>query len=151
MGKLKEDVSLAGDYLREGLTAVISVKVPEPEFEGQTKTRLGNPEVRQIVDTIVYEALYTLFEWHPDILQAILQKAQSAQQAANAAKAARDLIRKTSFLSGSSLLSTVLPGKLADCTLRDPTQTEIFIVEGDSAAGSAKQGRDRKNQVSNTT
>ncbi|CAN0199428.1 unnamed protein product [Hapterophycus canaliculatus] len=126
----------------QGLTAVISVKVPEPEFEGQTKNRLGNPEVRGIVDSVVNEELVKVFEWHPKILGAILDKAAAAQAAAAAAKAARDMVRRKSLLT-----STVLPGKLADCASRDPAESEIYIVEGDSAAGSAKQGRDRRTQV----
>ena len=121
---------------------MISVKVPEPEFEGQTKTRLGNPEVRQIVDGVISDALTTLFEWNPNILHEICAKAMSAQAAALAAKAARDLVRRKSLLT-----STVLPGKLADCSSRNPQETEIYIVEGDSAAGSAKLGRDRQFQA----
>jgi len=142
-GKLKETASnIAGEFLREGLTAVVSVKVPDPEFEGQTKTRLGNPEVRQIVDTVVSDALVTLFEWNPTILNAIFNKAMEAQSASLAAKAARELVRRKSLLH-----STVLPGKLADCASRNPSECEIYIVEGDSAAGSAKQGRDRRMQA----
>jgi DNA gyrase subunit B len=121
---------------------VVSVKVPEPEFEGQTKTRLGNPEVRQIVDTLVTDGLTTIFEWTPAVLTAILTKALDAQAAAVAAKAARDMVRRKSLLQG-----TVLPGKLADCASRNPAESEIYIVEGDSAAGSAKQGRDRRTQA----
>eukprot|EP00624_Nannochloropsis_granulata_P007113 evm.model.NODE_6405_length_11551_cov_21.306726.3 len=142
-GKLKEGKdNLSGDFIREGLTAVVSVKVPDPEFEGQTKNRLGNPEVRGIVDAIIGENLVNTFEWNPKVLNAIVDKAMSAQQAAQAAKAARDMVRRKSLLS-----STVLPGKLADCSSRDPTESEIYIVEGDSAAGSAKQGRDRRTQA----
>jgi DNA gyrase subunit B len=118
------------------------VKVPEPEFEGQTKTRLGNPEVRQIVDQVLSEYLVTLFEWSPQVLNAITAKAMDAQAAALAAKAARDLVRRKSLLT-----STVLPGKLADCSSRNPSECEIYVVEGDSAAGSAKQGRDRRTQA----
>jgi DNA gyrase subunit B len=143
VGKLKEGVpNIPGEFLREGLTAVVSVKVPEPEFEGQTKTRLGNPEVRQIVDSVVSDALITLFEWSPQVLTAVTVKAMEAQAAALAAKAARDMVRRKSLLS-----STVLPGKLADCASRNPAESEIYIVEGDSAAGSAKQGRDRRTQA----
>ena len=120
----------------------MSVKVPEPEFEGQTKTRLGNPEVREIVDSTVKEALITLFDWSPQVLQDIGNKAMSAQAAAAAAKAAKEMVRRKSLLS-----STVLPGKLADCASRDPSKSEIYVVEGDSAAGSAKQGRDRQTQA----
>ncbi|CAM9371128.1 unnamed protein product [Chrysoparadoxa australica] len=142
-GKIKEGSgNIGGDYIREGLTAIISVKVPDPEFEGQTKNRLGNPEVRGIVDSIVGEALQKTFEWNPKLLAAILDKAQSAAAAAAAAKAARDMVRRKSLLT-----STVLPGKLADCASRDPEESEIYIVEGDSAAGSAKQGRDRRTQA----
>lgn len=141
LGKLK-DGNLPGEFVREGLTAVVSVKIPEPEFEGQTKTRLGNPEVRQVVDSVVADALSTLFEWYPQILNDILKKAMDAQQAAVAAKAARDMVRRKSLLT-----STVLPGKLADCASRDPSESEVYIVEGDSAAGSAKQGRDRATQA----
>ncbi len=142
-GKLKEkEGNVPGEYCREGLTAVVSVKVPEPEFEGQTKTRLGNPEVREIVDSVVKECLNTLFDWHPDVLLLIGSKAMQAQAAAAAAKAARDMVRRKSLLS-----STVLPGKLADCSSRDPEKSEIYVVEGDSAAGSAKQGRDRATQA----
>jgi len=142
-GKLKaESPNIGGEFLREGLTAVVSVKVPEPEFEGQTKTRLGNPEVRQIVDSVVSEALTTLFEWNPQVLGAIVGKAMDAMSASAAARAARDMIRRKSLLT-----STVLPGKLADCVSKDPTESEVYLVEGDSAAGSAKQGRDRSMQA----
>lgn len=142
-GKLKDSSnSIPGEFLREGLTAVVSAKVPEPEFEGQTKTRLGNPEIRQIVDQIVSRALETIFEWNPQTFNVIFSKAVDAQNAAIAAKAARDMVRKKSLLQ-----STILPGKLADCSSRDPAECEIYIVEGDSAAGSAKQGRDRKTQA----
>ncbi len=142
-GKLKEkDSNIPGEFVREGLTAVISVKVPEPEFEGQTKTRLGNPEVRQIVDAVVQRKMETIMEWNPDVLSQIVSKAQAAQAAAAAAKAARDMVRRKTLLT-----STVLPGKLADCSSRDPEESEIYIVEGDSAAGSAKQGRDRRTQA----
>ncbi|CAN0113341.1 unnamed protein product, partial [Discosporangium mesarthrocarpum] len=140
VGKVKEGIG--GEFVREGLTAVISVKVPEPEFEGQTKNRLGNPEVRGIVDAVVQEELVKIFEWNPKVLGAIVEKASSAQAAAAAAKAARDMVRRKSLLT-----STVLPGKLADCASRDPKESEIYIVEGDSAAGSAKQGRDRRTQA----
>jgi len=138
--KIKENIP--GEYLREGLTAVISVKVPEPEFEGQTKTRLGNPEVRTIVDTIVTDSLNTIFEWNQPLLQSICSKSLDALTAALAAKAARDIVRRKSLLT-----STVLPGKLADCSSRNPAECEIYLVEGDSAAGSAKQGRDRRTQA----
>ena len=135
LGKLKEtQANVPGEFIREGLTAVVSVKVPDPEFEGQTKTRLGNPEVRQIVDTLVSDGLTTMFEWKPQVLTAVLTKALDAQAAALAAKAARDMVRRKSLLQ-----STVLPGKLADCASRNAAECEIYIVEGDSAAGSAKQ------------
>jgi DNA gyrase subunit B len=136
------DDYIPGEYVREGLTAVLRVNVPNPEFEGQTKTRLGSPGVRQAVDAVVGEALQRLFEWHPAALKAIVEKAIAAQKAASAAKAARDLVRRKSILT-----TTVLPGKLADCSARDAAISEIFIVEGDSAAGSAKQGRDRETQA----
>eukprot|EP01041_Mallomonas_annulata_P003474 gene3474-6916_t len=142
-GKVKEGTpNIPGEFLREGLTAVISVKVPDPEFEGQTKTRLGNPEVRTIVDSIVCDALTTSFEWNTQTLSAIVAKAMDAMSASAAARAARDMIRRKSLLT-----STVLPGKLADCASRDPADAEVYLVEGDSAAGSAKQGRDRNTQA----
>ena len=140
-GKIK-DKALGGEFVREGLTAVVTVKVPEAEFEGQTKNRLGNPGVRSVVDQIVGMALNDVFEWHPKVLTAIVEKASAAQAAAAAAKAARDMVRRKTLLT-----STVLPGKLADCATRDPKEGEIYIVEGDSAAGSAKQGRDRQTQA----
>ena len=142
-GKIKEgQKNLPGEFIREGLTAIVSVSVTEPEFEGQTKGRLGNPEVRPAVDQLVTAELTKLFEFRPDILDHIFNKANEAQAAAAAARAARDMVRRKTLLT-----STVLPGKLADCASRDITETEIFIVEGDSAAGSAKQGRDRKTQA----
>jgi len=144
--KLKDSTklkSLPGDCIREGLTGIISIKIPSPEFEGQTKSRLGNPDVRNIVDNVIATSFTTLLDFYPDIiLEPILQKASAAQAATAAARAARDLIRRKNLLS-----STVLPGKLADCSSRDISKTEIFIVEGDSAAGSAKQGRDRQYQA----
>ena len=134
--------NLAGENIREGLTAVISVKVPEPEFEGQTKTKLGNTEVRGIVDSLVGEVLSEYLDFHPAIGDSILEKAIQAFNAAEAARRARELVRRKSVLESSTL-----PGKLADCSSRDPGESEIFIVEGDSAGGSAKQGRDRRFQA----
>jgi DNA gyrase subunit B len=142
-GKRKEaDGNLAGENIREGLTAVLSVKVPDPEFEGQTKTKLGNTEVRGIVDTLVGEALAEYLEFNPAVIDLILEKAIQAFNAAEAARRARELVRRKSVLESSTL-----PGKLADCSSRDPSESEIYIVEGDSAGGSAKQGRDRRFQA----
>ncbi|MEP0909709.1 DNA topoisomerase (ATP-hydrolyzing) subunit B [Leptolyngbya sp. GB1-A1] len=141
--KLKENESnLAGENIREGLTGVISVKVPDPEFEGQTKTKLGNTEVRGIVDSLVGETLTEYLEFRPGVADSILEKAIQAFNAAEAARRARELVRRKSVLESSTL-----PGKLADCSSRDPSESEIFIVEGDSAGGSAKQGRDRRFQA----
>jgi len=141
--KIKENESnLSGEHVREGLTAVISVKVPDPEFEGQTKTKLGNTEVRGIVDSFVGEVLTEYLDFHPAIADAILDKAIQAFKAAEAARHARELVRRKSVLESSPL-----PGKLADCSSRDPAESEIYIVEGDSAGGSAKQGRDRRTQA----
>ncbi|MEM6425547.1 MAG: DNA topoisomerase (ATP-hydrolyzing) subunit B [Cyanobacteria bacterium P01_D01_bin.128] len=141
--KRKENESnLAGENIREGLTGVISVKVPDPEFEGQTKTKLGNTEVRGIVDSLVGETLGEYLDFHPNVADAILEKAIQAFNAAEAARRARELVRRKSVLESSTL-----PGKLADCSSRDPGESEIFIVEGDSAGGSAKQGRDRRFQA----
>ncbi|HEY9823846.1 MAG TPA: DNA topoisomerase (ATP-hydrolyzing) subunit B, partial [Stenomitos sp.] len=141
--KIKENMAnLGGEHIREGLTAVISVKVPDPEFEGQTKTKLGNPEVRGIVESLVGEVLTEYFEFQPAVLDLILDKALQAFNAAEAARRARELVRRKSVLESSTL-----PGKLADCSSRDPKESEIFIVEGDSAGGSAKQGRDRQFQA----
>ncbi|MEH2079215.1 MAG: DNA topoisomerase (ATP-hydrolyzing) subunit B [Nostoc sp.] len=141
--KIKEnEPNLSGEHVREGLTAVISVKVPDPEFEGQTKTKLGNTEVRGIVDSLVGEVLTEYLEFHPSVADAILDKAIQAFKAAEAARHARELVRRKSVLESSPL-----PGKLADCSSRDPGESEIFIVEGDSAGGSAKQGRDRRTQA----
>jgi len=142
-GKRKDvDANLAGENIREGLTAVLSVKVPDPEFEGQTKTKLGNTEVRGIVDSLVGEALGEYLEFNPSVIDLILEKAIQAFNAAEAARRARELVRRKSVLESSTL-----PGKLADCSSRDPAGSEIYIVEGDSAGGSAKQGRDRRFQA----
>lgn len=141
--KIKENESnLGGENIREGLTAVISVKVPDPEFEGQTKTKLGNTEVRGIVDSLVGEVLTEYLDFRPGVADSILEKAIQAFKAAEAARHARELVRRKSVLESSPL-----PGKLADCSSRDPSESEIFLVEGDSAGGSAKQGRDRRFQA----
>ena len=140
--KEKEE-NLSGDDSREGLTAIVSVKLKEPQFEGQTKSKLGNSEVQGIVNSVAYQELNDYFELHPQEGKKIIEKAISAQRAREAARKARDLSRgKRSVLD-----NTTLPGKLADCQSNDNTETEIFIVEGDSAGGSAKQGRDRKFQA----
>jgi len=141
-GHLKEnDKNLSGDDIREGLTSVVSVKIGEPQFEGQTKTKLGNSEVRGIVDSIVGEGVSTFLEENPAVSKIIIDKALMAARARDAARKARELTRK-SVLERSSL-----PGKLADCSSKDPRECEIYIVEGDSAGGSAKQGRNRKFQA----
>ncbi|GBF80792.1 DNA gyrase subunit B [Aphanothece sacrum] len=141
--KIKEnEPNLAGENVREGLTGVISVKVPDPEFEGQTKTKLGNTEVRGIVDSFVGEVLGEYLEFNPHVADSIIEKAVQAFKAAEAARRARELVRRKSVLESSPL-----PGKLADCSTRDPEESEIFLVEGDSAGGSAKQGRDRRFQA----
>lgn len=138
----QNEENLSGDDVREGLTCVISVKVPNPQFEGQTKTKLGNLEVKGIVDNIVSEGLRTYFEEHPSTARSIVEKGITASRARAAARRARDLTRRKNALEISSL-----PGKLADCTEKDPKFTEIYIVEGDSAGGSAKSGRDRRYQA----
>ena len=137
-----EKINLSGEDFREGLTAILSVKVSEPQFEGQTKTKLGNGDVKGIVDKIVYEGILDFLEQNPSIGRRIIEKALLAARSRSAARKARELIRRKSALGGSSL-----PGKLADCSNRDPAFCELYLVEGDSAGGSAKQGRDRRTQA----
>ncbi len=140
---LKEkDNNLQGEDIREGITAVVSVKVKEPQFEGQTKTKLGNSEVTGVVQSMVNEALSTFLEENPNVAKSILEKCVSASRAREAARKARELVRKK-----NSLETSTLPGKLADCSSKNPDECEVYIVEGDSAGGSAKQGRDRKFQA----
>ncbi len=142
-GYLKEkDENLTGEDVREGLTAVVSVKVKDPQFEGQTKAKLGNPEVRPAVDTIFSEAFTTFLEEHPRDAEGIIEKSILASRARNAARVARETILRKGVLEGLTL-----PGKLSDCSAREPEKTELYIVEGDSAGGSAKQGRDREFQA----
>lgn len=140
MKNLKAKIS--GDDVREGLTAIISVRLKSPQFEGQTKTKLGNSEVKGLVESLVNEKLSIFFEENPSIAKKIIEKTIDAARARDAAKRARDLAR-----SKGSLIDTALPGKLAECQVSEPSEREIFLVEGDSAGGSAKQGRDRKFQA----
>ena len=140
--KKSEKINLSGEDFREGLTAILSVKVSEPQFEGQTKTKLGNGEVKGFVDKIVYEGILDFLEENPSVGRRIIEKALLAARSRSAARKARELIRRKSALGGSSL-----PGKLADCSNKDPVFCELYLVEGDSAGGSAKQGRDRRTQA----
>ena len=140
--KLDKEEKLTGEDVRAGLTAVLSVKVPEPQFEGQTKTKLGNTDVRGIVDSLAYEQLILFFEQNPKVIDLILEKCVGEAAARIAARKAKEATRRK-----SSLDSFGLPGKLADCSLKDPAKCEVYIVEGDSAGGSAKKGRDSKTQA----
>ena len=139
---LKENEQLSGEDIREGLTAIVSVKIEDPQFEGQTKQKLGNSEARGAVDNIVRTQLEIFLEQNPSVAKMIIEKSVMAQRAREAARKARDLTRRKSALEGMSL-----PGKLADCSDKDPSKCEIYIVEGDSAGGSAKTARDRATQA----
>jgi DNA gyrase subunit B len=138
----KEKIALSGDDVREGIAAVISVKLPDPQFEGQTKGKLGNSEIKGFVESVLGQKLVEYLEEHPPVAHKMIDKALQTARAREAARKARDLVRRKSALESSTL-----PGKLADCSLEDPAQTEIYLVEGDSAGGSAKQGRDRRFQA----
>ncbi|RKY02931.1 MAG: DNA topoisomerase IV subunit B, partial [Spirochaetes bacterium] len=140
--KIKSTESLIGDDVREGLTAVISLKMKNPQFEGQTKAKLGNSEVKGIIESMVYEHIAEYFDRNPAVAKKIIEKCIQSAKAREAARKARELTRRKSFLENDSL-----PGKLADCVLKDPEKCELYIVEGDSAGGSAKQGRDRTFQA----
>jgi len=142
MPSIKNKISLMGDDVREGLTAVINVKLQNPQFEGQTKSKLGNSEVKGIVESMVYEHVYDFLERNPGVSKAIIDKCMQSAKAREAARKARELTRRKSALENDSL-----PGKLADCSIKEPERCELYIVEGDSAGGSAKQGRDRSYQA----
>ncbi|MEM2949102.1 MAG: DNA topoisomerase (ATP-hydrolyzing) subunit B [Candidatus Bilamarchaeaceae archaeon] len=141
-GLAKSESKIKGEDVLEGLTAVLNLRIPEPQFEGQTKTKLGNSEIKGVVDSFVYESLTRYFEEHPDDSKAIITKVLSSMEAREAAQKAKELIRRKSVFE-----SSILPGKLADCTESDPAKAELFLVEGESAGGSSKQARDRRHQA----